>query len=121
MGVITNKPVAVVADNDGDYETKIVEKYAEYEKLQNVKICASKDNDSRTLEPQIVDANHEQLDVLAAIFNFDSQYNQDLRCALKTHMEKNKTKYALQLFESDQDIDFPQYILDAVNWEYEPE
>ena len=116
-----NKPVAVVADNDSDYQNTIVKKYAEYGTLRNVRICASEDNNLPTLEPQIVDANHEQLDVLAAIFNFDSQNNQDLRCALKTHMEINKTKYALQLFETDQDIDFPQYILDAVKWEYEPE
>ena len=116
-----NKPVAVVADNDGDYETKIVKKYAEYEKLQYVRICASKDNDSPTLEPQIVDANHEQLDVLAAIFNVDSQNNQDLRSALKTHMQNNKTDGALRLFESAQEIDFPQYILDAVNWVDDPE
>ena len=114
-----NKPVAVVADNDGDYKNNIVKKYAEYEKLQNVRIFAGKDNCLRTLEPQIINANLKQLNVLADIFNVNNADSQKIANALETYMQNNKTGYALQLFETDQDIDFPQYILDAVNWEYE--
>lgn len=115
------KPVAVVADNDGNYKNNIVKKYAEYEKLQNVRIFAGKNNCLRTLEPQIINANLKQLNVLADIFNVNNADSQKIANALETYMQNNKTGYALQLFETDQDIDFPQYILDAVNWEYESE
>ena len=92
-----NKPVAVVADNDGDYENKIVKKYAEYERLQNVRICVSADNDLPTLEPQIIKANHKQLNVLAEIFNDNSQNNQNLAGALKTYMQNNKNQICVAI------------------------
>ena len=117
-----NKPVAVVTDNDRDYRNKIERKYEEYKSAQNIKICADENNDLPTLEPQIVDANREQLNVLADIFNVRNQQgDDDLADVLEKYMQSHKTDYALRLFESDQDINFPQYILDAVNWEYESE
>ncbi len=110
-----NKTVVVVTDNDGDYENKVKKKYKDYEKSKNIKICASKNDKLPTLEPQIINANHKQLDVLAGIFKLDNQNNKDL----EEHMKNNKTKCALELFESDQDINFPEYILEAIKWEHE--
>ncbi len=31
---------------------------------------------------------------------------------------ENKTDCALKIFETEETVKFPQYILDAINWEY---
>lgn len=117
-----NKPVAVVTDNDRDYRINIERKYQEYKSVPNIKIFADENYDLPTLEPHIVDANREQLNVLADIFNVSSEHgDDDLADILEDYMQSKKTHYALQLFESEQDINYPQYILDAVDWEYVPE
>jgi len=35
--------------------------------------------------------------------------------------KNNKTTCALKIFDTEEDIKFPQYILDAISWEHEQE
>jgi len=85
------KPVVVVKDNDGDYENNIMNYYRQYEEIPTIKVCADSRDVLNTLEPQIIDANH---------------------------MQNNKTECALIIFDTSEDIKFPQYILEAIEWEY---
>jgi putative ATP-dependent endonuclease of OLD family len=41
--------------------------------------------------------------------------------SMSNYMENNKTDCALKIFDTNIDIEFPQYILNAINWEYEQE
>lgn len=61
-----------------------------------------------TLEPAILRANN--LKILNKILDKEYKEEDDL---LK-HMKKNKTECALKIFETDELINFPQYILDAI-------
>jgi len=111
------KPVVVVTDNDGDFENKITKKYEAYENCKNIKICADNNNDLNTLEPQFVEVNKGNLDDLREVLNIKKDKYPDQK-SISDYMENNKTDCALTIFDTDKDIAFPQYILDAINWEY---
>jgi predicted ATP-dependent endonuclease of OLD family len=102
------KEVIVVTDNDGNFQRKVTEKYAPYSGIKTIKICADNDNSSKTLEPQIV--KHNNLALLNKIFGTTFPD----KPSLIDHMESNKTECALSIFETQETVVFPPYILDAV-------
>ncbi len=111
------KPVVVVTDNDGNYENKVKKKYELFSKSKTIKICADQNNNLKTLEPQLTEANKNQLDLLRKVLDIDKK-EYPIQSDISTYMENNKTDSALKIFESDKDVKFPQYILDAVDWEH---
>ena len=109
------KQVAVVTDNDGDYDNKITKKYELYKDSANIKIFADNRNDLNTLEPQIVETNKENLNVLCEILEIDSdKYNPVDK--ISGYMQSNKTNSALKIFNTDKQINFPDYINNVINW-----
>ena len=107
------KPVVVVTDNDGDYENKITKKYKQYEKIPTIKICADNRNDLNTLEPQIIDANQHQIDMLKKVLGISFEAEK-----LTSYMQNNKTECALKIFDTTENVMLPQYILNAIEWDY---
>jgi len=99
--------VAVVTDNDGDYQTKIEEKYKKYKKSFYIKIFADSDTSSETLESQIIKYNN--LDILNKIF--ETSHSDEN--SLEKYMKNNKTECALKLFETDQKFTIPEYVKKA--------
>ena len=112
-------PVCVVTDNDGDTDA-LERKYAAYKKHEYIKICYDhtidvepaeingKQYNCNTLEPKILKANSR--DILNSIFSTDLQDDNSLR----KYMKENKTECALRIFNSHHKINYPQYILDAI-------
>lgn len=118
-----NKPVAVVTDNDGDVES-VQKKYSDYlgtnAKL-NISICFDLTVDSgglligtknkpfnyNTLEPKFLKENGR--DKVNAVLGTSFSTDDDLH----KYMKANKTECALKIFETTEEIKFPQYILDA--------
>lgn len=110
-----NHKVAVVTDNDGDYENNVTKKYEEYKDSQYIKICSDQNNLLPTLEPQIVEANKDQLDVLRKILKINEINYPDKNSIIKYMTNKNnKTECALKIFDTEDRMIFPQYILDAI-------
>ncbi len=110
--------VAVVTDNDGNIEA-VKKKYKNYlgeNAKHNIKICFDSSVDSgdiqdfnyNTLEPKLLNVNSR--DILNDIFETNYQNDDDL---LK-YMKSNKTECALRIFDTDNSINFPDYILDAI-------
>lgn len=112
------KPIAVVTDNDGDFENKITGKYKPYKDCATIKICADSNNDLKTLEPQLVDANKDQLNVLREVLEIEEAKYPDKNYIIE-YMKDHKTDCALKIFDTSKDVKFPKYILDAISWEYE--
>ncbi len=104
------RTVSVVTDNDGDPEA-VRARLGHFEDLPRAKICYSDDASLPTLEPQIVGCN--ELAVLSAVMGGKAFKDKD---AAKRWMvdKSHKTEAALQIFESDTAIKFPEYILRAV-------
>lgn len=115
-----NKSVSVVTDNDGNLES-INRKYKKYlgdNEKENIKICFDELVDDgnmekfnyNTLEPSLLRSN--SLNDLNDIF--DKKYKTDDE--LLNFMNDHKTDCALKIFETDKQVEFPQYILDAIKW-----
>ncbi|MCR5837563.1 MAG: AAA family ATPase [Lachnospiraceae bacterium] len=117
------KKVAIVTDNDGDIEA-IDRKYKDYigENAQEyIKICVdrtvddgdlkigSKDYNYNTLEPKLLKENG--LSELNKIFG-TSYKDED---SLRKYMKQNKTECSLKIFETDEEVKFPEYIMEAIN------
>jgi putative ATP-dependent endonuclease of OLD family len=108
------KKVAVVTDNDGDFGTKIQNKYKEYLDCSYIKICASKNNDLKTLEPQFADANKDYIDTLRTVIGANEKQHPNI----VEYMIDNKTEWALKVFNSNNKFNYPQYIQEALKWTY---
>lgn len=115
VATILNTQVAIVTDNDGDYDTKITGKYVDFEDSDTIEIFADERNELRTLEPQLVNANKGNLKLLCEILEIDeSDYKTEQ--LISDYMIANKTESALKIFNSDKSIQYPEYINDVIEW-----
>ncbi len=108
IAVELKKNIVAVTDNDGNYKKNIEKKYAAYMKHANIKICSSTNNDAKTLEPQIVAVN--TLEKLNQILETSFENKEELA----EYMENNKTESAMKIFESSEEIVYPEYITYAI-------
>lgn len=99
----TRSKVAVVTDNDGDYQKNCVEKYIDYKPNPHISVFYHTDNTQRTFEIVLYADNASLCD---KIFKNDAQ----------GYMLKNKTEAAFTLLSQDQAIVVPDYIKRAINW-----
>lgn len=117
-----NKAVIIVTDSDGDI-LALRNKYEQYldpNAKPNIKICFDEEMDTgdleiggkkfnyNTLEPKLLKTNG--LTVMNGILGTDYSEIDDLH----KYMKSNKTECALKIFDSAEEIIFPQYILDAI-------
>lgn len=116
-----NQKVVVCTDNDGDVDS-VKRKYSDYlgaNAVDNIKICFDevvdpeltidgKAYNNNTLEPKIFKVNN--LAKLNTIFG--KSYSTDLE--LKKYMKTNKTECALKIFDTEEEIVFPEYIMESI-------
>lgn len=117
-----SKPVTVVTDNDGDPE-HVKKKYEDYlgsNAVDFIKISFDETVDSgsllidnkpfnyNTLEPKMLKVNNLEL------FNkiFDTKYT-DIN-DMHRYMRANKTECSLKIFDFSENINFPEYITNAL-------
>jgi len=106
IAVELSKEVSVITDNDGDHQKNVLDKYASYTDKDFIQVFSPEDNSLHTLEPSFVDAN--ELEVLNQIFSKDRSKDE-----LIAYMKTKKTDWALKIFESDLELDYPQYVKDS--------
>jgi len=119
-----NIDVTVVTDNDGNIDA-LKNKYNKYlgeNTKENIKICfdsvvdegdfqiGGKKYNYNTLEPKILKANNNDLSLFNRVFDKSYTDINDLR----KYMQSNKTDCALAIFDTDEEIKFPNYIMEAV-------
>ncbi|MDZ8117517.1 ATP-dependent nuclease [Pontiella agarivorans] len=115
IAVKLEHPIAVITDNDGDYENKIIKKYLDYEEVDYVTIFADKRESLNTLEPQFVDANKSDLKGLCKVIGISSE-TYDTPAKVRKYMLGSKTTWALRVFEAEDSVKYPDYIQRAVRW-----
>ena len=118
------KPVVVVIDNDDNVEgiNKKYEKYLGDKANSHIKICFDSTVDTgnlmlgekqkpfnyNTLEPKMLKAN--DLQKLNKILGTDFDQCDDLH----KYMKRNKTECALKIFDTKEELKFPDYIIEAI-------
>ena len=110
--VLMNKHAVVITDNDHSIEDSITRKYKDYDSGL-ISFFYETNEDLNTFEPSILNAN--SIDDKAK-----SLFKSIIQCEDKTDkeaigfMQKNKTEWALRVFNSKDKIIYPQYIKDAI-------
>jgi putative ATP-dependent endonuclease of OLD family len=102
------KRVAVVTDNDDKPAADVLENYKDYAS-NRITIHTGEQDAGRTLEPQMV--RSARLATLNEILGCEETTEE----ALAEVMKKAKTDWALRVFESATTIQFPPYILEALD------
>jgi putative ATP-dependent endonuclease of OLD family len=116
------KSVCVVTDNDGDVAAlkKKYESYLGANQKENIKIyydevvdegalkIGKKDFNYNTLEPKLLKVN--SLAIFNKVLGVEYAQVDDLH----KYMRNNKTDCALKVFETEEKINYPQYILEAI-------
>lgn len=110
--------VAIVTDNDGNIDAlnKKYENYLGNNTKQNIKISfdatiengALQDFNYNTLEPNFLKSN--SLEILNKVLGTSYTTTDELH----KFMKANKTECALKVFETEETLQFPKYILDAI-------
>ena len=101
--------VAIITDNDKDYNKNVIERYRDYADKENISIFSSSNNSLTTLELNILNCNN--IFILNKVFG-TSFVNAQL---MENYMLSNKTECALKLFETLEAIILPQYVQDAIS------
>lgn len=113
IAVLLNEKVGVITDNDGDYTNNIEKKYKDFKDYKNIQVFADSRKDLNTLEPQFVDVN--DIKTLSDIVRKKKE-EKDTKEELIKFMINNKSEWALKVFESNQILEYPDYIKRAVKW-----
>lgn len=115
---LINQPTAVITDNDGDYSKNILDKYANFRNVDYIRIFADEREQLHTLECQFVDVNLEKITLLRELLSLDeSKFPESEH--IVDFMIKNKTEWAISVFDSDRPFEYPTYIMNAVRWCHE--
>lgn len=99
--------IAVVTDNDGDYDNNIIERYKDFIS-DNVHVFSNNNNDQNTLEPSFAACNDET--ELKTFLGYDGKKT------VSEYMQTCKSEWAYQVFYSDKQFNFPDYINECIKW-----
>jgi putative ATP-dependent endonuclease of OLD family len=117
IAAVIGKPVTVITDNDGSVDKNIKEKYKEYIENRLFTFLYETADKLCTIEPSVLAVNmkdKEPTDVfMEAISSKGSMKNKSRDEVLK-FMSGHKTEWAMRVFESEQKINYPEYIEKAV-------
>ena len=100
---LTESKVAVITDNDKDYQKHCVDKYVNYAEDANIQVFYDNDNDKYTFEVVLYGQNKALCD---SICGTNAQ----------NFMLNNKTEAAYMLLSQKQPIVVPDYIKRAIEW-----
>lgn len=119
IAIVLQKNVAVVTDNDSNIQANITEKYEGYVGRPNIRFFYETNEELKTIEPSVLavncDGNNAPTTVFkSAISKNGSMLNLDYERIL-SFMSNNKAEWALRVFDSEFNIEYPKYIKDVVN------
>lgn len=107
LAKILSIKVAVIRDNDRDYNKNCVINYSDYNS-DLIKVFADKDSDRFTFEVSLYLENKEVCDKLF--------FPQRKLLSVQDYMLKNKTDAAFALLNSNDELSVPEYIKEAILW-----
>ncbi|MDP4092804.1 MAG: AAA family ATPase [Bacillota bacterium] len=119
LALLVKKNLSIVTDNDGDIQHNIIDKYKKYLNGYGdlIKIYYEKNEALNTIEPSIIASNSKNNDLIEKLKRVISRKGSMMNktCEeLIDFMTNNKAEWGLRVFDSDESIEFPDYINDAI-------
>ncbi len=110
LAEIISKDITIVPDNDHDPQ-KVKNKY---DKFVHTKLCIETDETLNTLEPSVLNANKNNFDKFKEIIYKGNDIKRKSYQDIEDFMINNKTEWGLRVYLSNEKIEYPIYILDAI-------
>lgn len=109
LAIPLHRKTVVVTDNDGDHAQNVEGRYASYTSHEFIRVRTGQDDSLKTLEPQMLGANGlaKMNKILGKSCNSEE--------VLLSYMKRNKTDVAVRIFDTAEDILWPQYIKEAID------
>lgn len=107
---ILDRSVAVLRDVDSQTPQYWKDKASEFLVDGKREMFIGEPEKGKTLEPQVISANHSEIGILKKIVECPNEKD------LKVYMSDNKTEVAWLIANSEHNIKYPQYILDAIDF-----
>jgi hypothetical protein len=118
IAVMIGKQISIVTDNDGNIKG-LKERYSDYIDNPLTRFFYEKNETFNTLEPSVLNANCEDDGIPTEKFKnvvYKKSKNKKLSFEeMSSFMQKNKTEWAMRVFDSEEKIEYPEYITDVIN------
>lgn len=118
IAVMIGKQISIVTDNDGNIKG-LKERYSDYIDNPLTSFFYEKNETFNTLEPSVLNANCEDDGIPTEKFKnvvYKKSKNKKLSFEeMSSFMQKNKTEWAMRVFDSEEKIEYPEYITDVIN------
>ena len=118
IAVMIGKQISIVTDNDGNIKG-LKERYSDYIDNPLTSFFYEKNETFNTLEPSVLNANCEDDGIPTEKFKnvvYKKSKNKELSFEeMSSFMQKNKTEWAMRVFDSEEKIEYPEYITDVIN------
>lgn len=102
--------VAIITDNDSNYEKNIQSKYNDYKSFTNINIFADNNNENRTFEVSLYNNN----------INYFEKNKITSSTNIQQFMLNNKSENAYRILEkletNTEEFNIPNYIREAIEW-----
>jgi predicted ATP-dependent endonuclease of OLD family len=110
LALLLKIKVAVIRDNDGNYQQNCVENYADYTSTKNIQIFSDSNSDNRTTFEECLYQENKEL--------CDEIFSKGRRTlSPEEYMLANKADAALALLKAGNDkLNVPEYIVRALEW-----
>jgi len=117
IAVLLNKKAVIVTDNDGCIQKNIIEKYNDYLEKDNLVFFYEKDEALNTIELSVLAVNCENgipSEVFKRAISTNGSMMNKSRDEILNFMLNNKAEWAMRVFDSDEKINYPEYIKNAI-------
>lgn len=118
IAVMIGKQISIVTDNDENIKG-LKERYSDYIDNPLTRFFYEKNETFNTLEPSVLNANCEDDGIPTEKFKnvvYKKSKNKKLSFEeMSSFMQKNKTEWAMRVFDSEEKIEYPEYITDVIN------
>ena len=105
-----NIKVAVITDNDSNYDKNIKEKYDKYKGSDNIKVFAETNNDLKTFEISLYNNNIKYLN------NNKVTTSTDIQKFMLNNKSENAYRILEKLDKTTENFVIPKYIEKAIRW-----
>ena len=117
IAVLLKKKMVIVTDNDGNIQKNINDKYSDYIGESNLIFVHEKNEDLNTIEPSVLEVNCKNgkpTELFKEVVSKKNSMKNKSKQEVLDFMKNNKAEWALRVFDSENKLNYPEYIKDAI-------